>query len=106
MTDKRAVKRKAAHVPVVLQIDGAALRLKTIDITDAGMGLASENPLPVGHRMKAAVDLYFNGKHHPLDLAGRTVYCTYCSTHGFKVGVHFDDMQQEAKQVLLKFLDY
>lgn len=106
MSEKRAVKRKAAHVPVVLQIDGAVLRLKTIDVTDAGMGLASENPLPVGRRTKASVDLYFNGRHHPLEFDGRTVYCTYCSTHGFKVGVHFDEIPQDTKQVLLKFLDY
>lgn len=105
-TDKRAAKRKAAHVPVVLQIEGVVLRLRTIDITDAGMGLASENPIPLGRQAKAAVDLYFNGHHHPLDLGGRTVYCNYCSTHGFKVGVHFDEMSPESKQVLLKFLDY
>jgi hypothetical protein len=41
-----------------------------------------------------------------MDIEGRTVYCTYCSTHGFKVGVHFDEMAQDAKQVLLTFLDY
>ena len=106
MTDKRAVKRKAAHVPVVLQIDGTVLRLKTIDITDAGMGLASENPLPVGKSLKAGLDLYFNGRHHQFEFDGRTVYCTYCSTHGFKVGVHFGDLPKDARQVLLKFLDY
>lgn len=107
MSEKRAVKRKATHTPVILHLDGAPpLRVDMIDITDIGMGLASENPLPVGRRAKASMDLFFNGRSHKLEVSGHTVYSMYSSRYGFKIGVNFDDLPPDVRQVLLKYLDY
>ena len=107
MTEKRAAKRKVFHASVALHLDGAPpSRVQTIDITDIGMGLASETPVPVGRNAKVAVSLFFGGKNHQIEVSGRTIYCLYCSQYGFKIGLQFGELPGDVRQVVTKYLDY
>lgn len=83
---------------------GAALRGRTIDMSQGGLSLRVPGQLPVGQACKLFLDLPVNGKFARLNADARVVYSILSGTDGFRTGLQFANVDEATGQLLAELM--
>lgn len=99
-TDMRAVFHRRAHLELA---SGAALPVKTIDISPGGVGIICPHPIQERQNCTLRIDTVIPDMPKLL-LKGSSTYCILSGTRGFRVGIKFQGMETAMEGHVKKLL--
>jgi hypothetical protein len=70
-----------------------------------GMSVMSPKPVPPGTRCELQFDLVMGGQATPLHAEGKTVYSSFVGADGFRVGLIFTRLPDDAMAAVERFAD-
>ena len=104
MDDRRGVQRKPLKAKALLAVDGGSpLWARTVDISANGIGIASDEPLPVGVSARVRFEMFYDGRSHVVDVKGTFAYCIFSSGE-FKAGFTFSLLDLPTMTLITKYL--
>jgi len=94
--ERRIAKRAVLNVPATVQFsDGRSLAAQSVDISRSGIGLFSQQVLPVGEECTVHVDMSACGTEFELKIVGKVCYCHTHASGQFRAGLQFVRMPAE-----------
>ena len=102
--ERRAGQRKPMKTKALIAVDKAApVWVRTVDLSENGVGLATAEPLRIGAPARVRFELSLEGQQQPVEARGTIAYCML-SGDEFKVGVTFTQVDMSAMMLIAKFL--
>ena len=104
MDDRRGVQRKPLKAKALMAVDGGSpVWLRTVDISSNGIGIAADEPLPVGVAARVRFEMFYEGRSHVVDVKGRIAYCIF-SGGEFKAGFTFSLLDLPTMTLITKYI--
>jgi len=99
--ERRIAKRTVLNVPATVKFgDGRSLTAQSVDISRSGIGLFSQQVLPVGEECTVHVDLSVCGTEFELKIVGKVCYCHTHASGQFRAGLQFVRMPAETAALM------
>lgn len=105
LPNRRAARRRGLRQPATLiLLPGRTSREVTLwDLGPDGLSLLSSRPVPPGSRCELRFELVLGGQAMPVHAAAKTVYSSYVGADGFRVGLVFTQVAEEALALIDRF---
>ncbi len=101
-------RRRATRISLALagkvEIEGTVVEVRSVDLSDSGIGVTSMAELRPGQQCKVSIDMSVCGSDFKLEMNGRVCYCRKSSMDGFRSGLQFVQMTQETRTALNSLL--
>jgi hypothetical protein len=102
--EQRQAVRKVLKVKAVLEIDDAPpVTVRTIDVANSGVCVATAAPVRTGATGKLSFDIYHDGQGSTINARVTSTYCIF-SNGEFKIGFQFTNLGLSAVSALAKYL--
>lgn len=102
--ERRGGQRKPLKTKALIAVDkGSPVWVRTIDISENGVGIATGEPVRIGASARIRFELSIDGQARPVEARGTIAYCML-SGDDFKVGVTFTQVDMAAMMLISKFL--
>lgn len=97
--------RSAPRVPLkkcaTLAIaNGAAMDVRTADISSGGMGVISDSPLIPGQSCLIQFEIHSDNRKILMSMRGTVVFCLFTDTEGFRIGVRASQVDPDLIQYI------
>jgi c-di-GMP-binding flagellar brake protein YcgR len=80
--------------------DHRVLAARTLDISEGGVCIITEETISVGATYPLRFEISVNGKVHVIMASGKAVYGVFASQGGFRVGFQFMESDPDRKQLI------
>lgn len=101
--NKRRAKRLDCNVPIDGKDDGVFANVKTVDLSQGGVGLVSQEAIPVNEEIAVEIDL--GEGQEPVLVRGKVKWVVPIkNSANFRVGLAFQDFLSGSKTLLAKHL--
>jgi hypothetical protein len=88
--DVRVAQRKKLRAKArVVILDIAQVSGRTVDISQSGVSIVTDNPIVVGEKCAIMVDALIGGETRQIQAEGKAVYSICVGTDGFRTGFQF-----------------
>ena len=106
--NRRAGRRRVLRQPGTLTLQPGQQAPRPVIVWDLGldgMSVLSPRPVPPGSRCELRFDVVMGGQSTPVQAAAKTVYSSYVGTEGFRIGVVFTQLADEAAALIERFAE-
>jgi hypothetical protein len=103
--NRRSARRRVLRQPATLTLlPGNVSRSVTLwDLGLDGLSVLSPRPVPPGSRCELQFDLTAGGQSQQVNAAGKTVYSSYVGAEGFRIGLVFTRLPDDAAVLIERF---
>lgn len=102
--ERRGGQRKPFKTKALISVDsGSPVWVRTVDLSENGVGIASGEPLKVGVPARVRFELSFDGQAQAVEARGTIAYC-HLSGGDFKVGISFSQVDMATMMLISKYL--
>ncbi|HEY1043855.1 MAG TPA: PilZ domain-containing protein [Telluria sp.] len=102
--ERRGGQRKPLKTKALIAVDnGTPTWVRTVDISENGVGIAANEPLRVGAPARIRFELLLEGQQRAVEARGTIAYCML-SGDAFKAGMTFTQVDMAAMMLIAKFL--
>jgi c-di-GMP-binding flagellar brake protein YcgR len=103
--DQRRASRKEIRLVAQIELpDASLLHGQTADISRAGIGFFSPQPIAIGGDCTLTIEIFACGTRAVLKLIGRVCHCTKQSEDCFRIGMKFIRMDEQTATILCSAL--
>ncbi|CAN5323270.1 hypothetical protein BH11PSE11_BH11PSE11_28810 [soil metagenome] len=103
--EARGAARKNFRRPAKILADDVVLMSAiTTDISDNGVGIMTENPLPAGQVFVVAFDIPDGDRPKKINVGGKVAYCALRGMDGYHSGMQFMLVHPTTMETIRKFL--
>jgi hypothetical protein len=104
LNEQRQAVRKVLKVKAVLEIDDApAVTVRTVDVAQNGMCVATAAPVRMASTGKLVFVIYHDGQGSTIHARVKSTYCVF-SNGEFKIGFQFTNLGLSDVSALAKYL--
>lgn len=94
--EQRAVPRALLKRCATLSIaNGAAMDIRTSDISLNGMGVIADNPLVPGQSCMVQLETHVDNRKKQMLMRGTVVFCLRTETEGFRIGIRASEFDPD-----------
>lgn len=103
--NRRTGRRRGVRQPATLTLlpGNVSRSVMLWDLGLDGLSVLSSRPVPPGSRCELQFDLAVGGQTTPVTATGKTVYSSYVGAEGFRVGLIFTQLSDEAAGLIERF---
>lgn len=98
--EERAAHRFIFQRKGVMKINEATLPIHTVDVSEKGMGILTDQSLPIGFPCMLFFQTVVGGRIVPLNFTGTVSYCNLAGLKGFRIGIRVDEKVGTNKEQL------
>lgn len=91
-TANRRIKVDAGSVRI--EYAGRLMKARLVDLSDGGIGIEMDNPLPIGSKVNIEAEVEDGGETTRLTGRGHVAHCRFGEEAGFRTGVCFEDLDR------------
>jgi hypothetical protein len=101
----RKTPRIIFHRPAILHFNPDQSRpARTVDISAEGLCIMADLSLVSGHACAVEFNAALNQEPLPLRLEGRVAYCVLAGPAGFRIGLHFPELDAASKKHIARIM--
>lgn len=83
-----------------MKVNEATVPINTVDVSEQGMGILTDQSLPIGFPCMLFFQTVVGGRIVPLNFTGTVTYCNLAGLQGFRIGIRVDDKVGANKEQL------
>ncbi|MBI1906687.1 MAG: PilZ domain-containing protein [Rhodocyclales bacterium] len=104
--ERRTDHRRPLRTPVTIVAPGKGAREgKTLDLSLSGLSVVVREPLAVHDQCALRLLLPVGGKRCSVDARATVVYCVCSGMDGFRLGLRFGTMSNEAAALIARYMN-
>jgi c-di-GMP-binding flagellar brake protein YcgR len=98
--ETRSNPRKILRCPAQIQLQGASMRGRTIEISLSGLAVTMPEQMQPGQGCKVIFDALIDGKTSRITADANVVYSILSGTEGFRIGLKFAQIDAATNKLL------